>query len=231
MLLVAMIAGGSEEPRARASPAIEVRSADPTAVLRPLDPSWPRASRWSPTPSAWGSVATLRETMPRWRIRVIGTPALMVDDAASRLQGMDRLDEVVVVALGYNSLWRRDRVDYGYFSTRFDRAAERLVRVIRAGGGRKVVWITLREASRPDVPPGGREQHATYAWYFPYVNERLHRLDRLHGDVVLADWAEISSRPGITYDAFHLDPDGALLYSRLIRRSVLRTPFEPSRDG
>ena len=103
--------------------------------------------------------------------------------------------------------------------------------MIRAGGGRKVVWITLREASRPDVPPGGRGQHATYAWYFPYVNERLRRLDRRHGDVVLADWAEISNRPGITYDAFHLDPDGALLYSRLIRRSVLRTPFESSRHG
>ena len=43
------------------------------------------------------------------------------------------------------------------------------------------------------------------------MNERLHRLDRLHGDVVLADWAEISSRPGITYDAFHLDLDGALV--------------------
>ena len=226
-----MIAGGSEEPSARASPATEVASVGPTAVLRPLNPSWPPRLTLVTDSVGLGSVATLRETMPRWRIRVIGTPALMVDDAASRLQGMARLDEVVVVALGYNSLWRRDRVDYGYFSARFDRAAERLVRVIRAGGGRKVVWITLREASRPDVPPGGRGQHATYAWYFPYVNERLHRLDRRHGDVVLADWAEISNRPGITYDAFHLDPDGALLYSRLIRRSVLRTPFESSRHG
>ena len=35
---------------------------------------------------------------------------------------------------------------YHYFASKFDREAERLLRVIRAKGGRKIVWVTLREA-------------------------------------------------------------------------------------
>ncbi|MGZ8613270.1 MAG: hypothetical protein ACXWX4_01160 [Actinomycetota bacterium] len=233
VLVVAMAAGGSGDPSTGASSTsvVDIAPADQTANPEPLDPSWPTRLTLLSDSVGLGSIDALRETLPRWRVRVLGRPALMLDDAAVQLQRGDRLDEVVVVALGYNSLWRRNRVDYDYFASRFDREAARLVRVIRAKGGRKIVWVTLREASRPNVPPDGREQHATYAWYFPYVNERLDRLDRRFGDVVLADWAKISNRTDITYDAFHLDPDGALLYSRLIRRTVLRTPYEPPPTG
>ncbi len=233
VLVVAMAAGGSQEPSAgaRSTSAADAEFAEPTPTPAPLDPSWPPHLTLLSDSVGLGSIDALRETLPRWRVRVIGQPALMLDDAAVQLQRGERLDEVVVIALGYNSLWKRDRIDYHYFASKFDREAERLLRVIRAKGGRKIVWVTLREASRPNVPPDGRKQHATYAWYFPYVNERLDRLDRRFGDVVLADWAKISNRPDITYDAFHLDPDGALLYSRLIRRAVLRVPFEPAGNG
>ncbi|MET0801146.1 MAG: hypothetical protein ABWZ53_08275 [Actinomycetota bacterium] len=230
VLAVAFAAGGSEDPRAAggsaASPA-ETVPAEPTPAP-PLDPSWPERLTMLSDSVGLGSIDALRETMPDWRVRVLGEPALMLDEAAARLQRGERLDPVIVVALGYNSLWKRDRVDYDYFSATFDREAERLLRVIRAKGGRKIVWVTLREATRPNVPPDGKEQHATYAWYFPYVNERLDRLDGRHGDLVLADWAKISNRPDITYDAFHLDPDGALLYARLIRRAVIRAPYDPA---
>jgi hypothetical protein len=227
VLVIAMTAGGSEEPGPpdRAAPATERSPGTPSPV--PLDPSWPPRLTFLSDSVGLGSITALRETMGRWRVRVIGEPALMLDDAAEQLRRGGRLDRVVVVALGYNSLWERDGVDLEYYSSKFDGEAEELLRVIRQKGGRKIVWITLREATRPNVPPEGREQHATYAWYFPYVNDRLDRLARRHGDVVLADWAAVSDRPDITYDAFHLDPDGALLYSRLIRRAVLRTPFEP----
>jgi hypothetical protein len=230
LLVIAMSAGGSEEPGARAggSPATGQLTATPTPTPAPLDPSWPARLTFLTDSVGLGSITALRETMLRWRVRIVGEPALMLDDAAAQLRRDVSLDPVVVVALGYNSLWRRNRVDYDIFASAFDEDAERLLRAIRRKGGRKIVWVTLREATRPNVPPEGKEQHATYAWYFPYVNERLDRLARRNGDVVLADWAAISNRRGITYDAFHLDPDGALLYSRLIRRAVLRAPFEPA---
>lgn len=230
VLVIAMTAGGSKDasPRASPAPAAGVTPIDPTSTPDLLDPSWPERLTFLSDSVGLGSITALRETMPRWRVRVLGEPALMLDDAAAQLRRGGRLDRIVVVALGYNSLWRRQRVDYDVFAERFDREADRLLRVIRAKGGRKIVWITLREASRPNVPPDGKRQHATYAWYFPYVNERLDRLGRDNGDVVLADWAAISNRPDVTYDAFHLDPDGALLYARLIRRSVLRAPYESS---
>ncbi|MGH2631299.1 MAG: hypothetical protein ACRDHI_12200 [Actinomycetota bacterium] len=229
VLVVAFTAGGSEDPRAsgRSAETTESPPADPTPTP-PLDPSWPTRLTLVSDSVGLGSIDALRETMPDWRVRVLGEPALMLDEAAAKLRRGERLDAVIVVALGYNSLWKRNRVDHDSFSTTFDREAERLVSVILAKGGRKIVWVTLREASRPNVPPAGKEQHATYAWYFPYVNERLDRLDRRHGELVLADWAKDSNRPDITYDAFHLDPDGALLYARVIRRAVMRAPYEPS---
>ena len=230
VLVVALAADDSRDPRGAgrsAGSSARALRAEPTPAP-PLDPSWPARLTMVSDSVGLGSIDALRETMSDWRVRVVGEPALMLDDAAARLQRGGRLDPVIVVALGYNTLWKRDRVDYDSFSARFDREAERLLRVIGAKGGRKIVWVTLREASRPNVPPEGKEQHARYAWYFPYVNERLDRLDRRHGDVVLADWARVSNRPDITYDAFHLDPDGALLYARLIRGAVMRAPYEPA---
>jgi hypothetical protein len=52
------------------------------------------------------------------------------------------------------------------------------------------------------------------------VNERLRLLDARSPDVVLADWAKVSNRPGLTYDAIHLDPDGQALMARTIRKAI-----------
>ena len=38
--------------------------------------------------------------------------------------------------------------------------------------------------------------------------------------VLLADWAAISNRPGITYDSIHLNPDGARLMTNLVRTTL-----------
>ena len=74
-----------------------------------------------------------------------------------------------------------------------------LVRTLRRLGARQIVWVTLRELKPGLVPPGGGDQFARYAWYFPYVNNRLRRLDRRRRDVVLAKWHNAADRPGITY--------------------------------
>jgi hypothetical protein len=228
-LVFALLAGGSGR-----GPAVEVRSPAPTSPVSatnkpvPLPRSWPLRLTLVTDSVGLGAVTALRETMDRWRVRVIGEPALMLDAAADELQDdPERLDKVVVVALGYNSLWERNREDYDYYSAKFDREAGRLLRVIRAMGGRKIVWVTLRDPDRANVPAQGAYQFRTYAWYFHYVNERLHRLAQANGELVLADWAAISNRRGLTYDAIHLDPDGALAYARMVRRAVENEPFTP----
>ena len=95
------------------------------------------------------------------------------------------------------------------WAERFDRQARALVRALRARGARQVVWVTLREAGRGVIPSGALWQFDAYAWYFPYVNERLRRLDRVRDDLVLAEWDRVSKRTGVTYDAIHLNPRGA----------------------
>ena len=79
--------------------------------------------------------------------------------------------------------------------------------------------MTLRDARRSVIPPDALAQHDRYAWYFPYVNERLRRLDR-RADLVLAPWDRVSDRRGLTYDAFHLNPEGAALMARTIQQAI-----------
>ncbi len=85
-----------------------------------------------------------------------------------------------------------------------------------------MVWVTLREPTRRTVPPQSRDELGQYSWYFPYVNERLRRLDRRRDDLVLADWAKASDRPGLTYDSIHLNTEGAALMARTIWGTVSR---------
>ena len=81
-----------------------------------------------------------------------------------------------------------------------------------------VFWVTLREVKPQYVSPGAWRQIQPYYWYFPEVNEHLEvALDR-HPNLSLIDWAAAADRPGITYDAIHLNPVGAALYSRLVAR-------------
>lgn len=181
-----------------------------------------------------GGTPALRRRFPCWRVRQVGRPALMVRAAERELRASRRrVDRLVVVGLGYNSLWERHRKGYRRWARRFDREASRLLATLRARGARQVVWVTLRRPTRRTVPPSARGDLGRYAWYFPYVNERLRRLDRVHDDVVLARWDRAGARPGITYDAIHLNPRGARAMARTIRRAIGRAarPAAPSRPA
>ena len=170
-----------------------------------------------------GGVRALRSRRRCWRVGIIGRPALMVRIAEQELrQRGQRVARLVVVGLGYNSLWERGRRRYGLWARRFDGEARRLLRTLRALGARQVVWVTLREPTPQTVPPQARGELGQYSWYFPYVNERLRRLDRRRDDLVLADWARASARPGLTYDSIHLNATGASLMARTIWEAVSR---------
>lgn len=171
-----------------------------------------------------GGMQSLQRAMPGWRIERRGRPALMVRAARDELRHSGaRVAPVVVIGLGYNSLWERTGRRYRQWARRFDAEASGLLELLRARGARRIVWVTLREATLANTPSYGFLQIGLYAWYFPYVNARLRRLDLRHHDVVLADWAAVSGRRGLTYDAIHLTPRGARLMAMTVRAAVLST--------
>jgi hypothetical protein len=130
------------------------------------------------------------------------------------------LGSIVVVGLGYNTSWQRNRANFTAWSDEFDRESENLLSTLKQLGARSVVWVTLREPSASVVPRAAKAEYNQSAWYFPYVNERLHALQQRHPDMLLADWAAISNRAGITYDSIHLNPDGAHLMTNLVRTTL-----------
>ena len=139
-------------------------------------------------------------------------PAWQVDDAARAMAAEGRpVGELVIIGLGYNSLWERDRRDFDSWAAAFDRDVDQLLATLRSLGGKRFVWVTLREPSPANIPAMGREQERLYVWYFPYVNERLDLVPSRNPDTVLADWAGVSNTAGVTYDAIHLTDDGIRL--------------------
>ena len=122
-----------------------------------------------------------------------------------------------VVAIGYNSLWEKDRANYDKWAAKFDREANAVLDLVRSRGAEHIVWVTLREAS-PEaiITAQQRDQNSRYGFYLYYVNERLRILAEANDDVVLADWAAVSKGPGNTYDLIHLNPTGARLMVKTI---------------
>src|SRR5215207_5637424 len=126
---------------------------------------------------------SLRSRRPCWRVVKYGRPALMVGVAERELsERRMRVAPLVIVGLGYNSLWERHRRRHAYWAARFDGEATRLLRTLHRLGARQIVWVTLREPTAQTVPPAARDELDDYSWYFPYVNGRLRYLDRRRDD-------------------------------------------------
>jgi hypothetical protein len=157
------------------------------------------------------------------KIGLRGRPAWMIRAAESELRA-DRRDvaPLVVIGIGYNSLFQRNRRRYGYWARRWDREAQRMLATLRRRGARQFVWVMLRQPTPRTVPRRSVGELRYYSWYFPYVNERLRRLDRRRDDLVLANWARAGNRNGITYDSIHLNEQGGALMARTINRAIGR---------
>jgi len=145
-------------------------------------------------------------------------PAWMLDEASAEIEAEGRaVGSTVIVGLGHNSIWERDRANFADWAREFDLHADDLLQTLRRFGAKQIVWVTLREPSQSNVPEMGERQFEQYVWYFPYVNERLDALVQRNPDVVLADWAAVSNRPDVTYDAMHLTGQGIRLMIDTIR--------------
>ncbi|HEX4745313.1 MAG TPA: hypothetical protein VFU99_00375 [Gaiellaceae bacterium] len=120
---------------------------------------------------------------------------------ASALQVVDQqgrgLGRVVVVNVGYNDWVAVYDVD-------------RMMRALRAAGVRRVVWVTLREAS-------------TYASLYAKSNARIRAATRRwKRSLVVADWNAYSrGKPWFRADGLHLTASGALGLARLLRPLVV----------
>lgn len=165
--------------------------------------------------------AGVRKAMPCWHVAKRGRPALMIRIAEGELRAAaKRVSPIVVVGLGYNSLWERNRRNYGRWAARFDAEASKLIATLKRLGARQIVWVKLREPNARTVPSGAHGELSQYSWYFPYVNARLTRIARARRDVVLANWTKAADRPGVTYDSIHCNSRGALLMGRTIKRTI-----------
>jgi peptidoglycan/LPS O-acetylase OafA/YrhL len=187
----------------------------------PLDPAWPKTLTLLSDSVTLGVSKSLPLALPSWKVEVLGRPALMVKQVVPEFLNARSVGSVVVVGLAYNSLFERDRKNYERWSAVWDRSAEKLLADLKACGAKKVVWVTLREPAPELVTESGRDQYEKYAWFFPYVNERIRALAARHPELAIADWRAISNVPDITKDLIHLNPVGVTLMTHTITNAVL----------
>jgi peptidoglycan/LPS O-acetylase OafA/YrhL len=187
----------------------------------PVDPSWPKTLTLLTDSVTLGVKMSLPAALSDWKVEVVGRPALMVKQVVPEFLRGRTVGSVVVVGLAYNSLFEKNRRNYDRWAALWDREADTLLSDLGARGAKKVVWVTLREPSPEVVTDKGKSQYGLYAWFFPYVNERLHALVERHPEVGLADWMAVSNVPGVTYDLIHLSSGGVKLMTSTITAAVL----------
>ena len=95
-----------------------------------------------------------------------------------------------------------------------------MVRTLLEAGVKHVFWVTLREVKPQYITAGAWRQIQPYYWYFPTVNEHLERALGAHPHLSLIDWAAVADRPGLTYDAIHLNTPGL----GAVQRDLARRP-------
>jgi hypothetical protein len=161
------------------------------------------------------------DAFPEWETTILGHPALMLHQLEDTVlpPGVS-VSRNTVIAIGYNSLWQKDRENYDKWAAKFDREANAVLDLVRSRGATDIVWVTLREPSPEAIITAQQiDQNARFGFYLYYVNERLRLLAQDNADLSLADWASVSSGPGNTYDLIHLNPTGARLMVKTIAGS------------
>ena len=242
-LAAALLAGGCSAPAkganrvADSSPALAPQSQapSPTPTPTPLPGlAGALAHAGAPLNSDWAKTATLivdsvglglkgylPRRLPGWKVDFRGVPAIMLNVANRALaDGGQPVGSVAVIMIGYNSLWQKDRYRYDVWAHKFDTEADQLIATVKSLGAKKVVWVTLRNSNRENSPQSSWWGLDKYAWYFSYVNERLHKLVNRHPDVALADWAAVSNKRGVTYDIIHLSDRGLALMTEVVKEGI-----------
>ncbi|RTL66347.1 MAG: hypothetical protein EKK41_18840 [Hyphomicrobiales bacterium] len=222
--LVPAVAAQGFRPNPGAPPApFQAPPPKPELLGRSLDPSWPKQMLIIADSVVLGARFNIVKGLPDWRITFRGRPALMIDIATRELkQQRPQVPPVAVIAIGYNTLWEKDRRNFQSWADKFDAMAEDMLATLKSLGAQKIVWVMLRELTADLLPPGSGslDQFNRYAWYFPYVNERLRALKERHPDLALADWVTAGRQKGITYDAIHVTAQGGDLMLDVLKTAI-----------
>jgi hypothetical protein len=202
--------------------ATSVMVVSPLATLAPAHAAAPASKRvYMVTDSVGlGAANALPQAFPAdWQVTVDGTPALFVEQLESKWVRTEMASnpgvfgDYAIVAGGYNyPFW-----DPG----RFDRSVDSIIAAFEQAGVKNIFWVTLRDVKPQYISASAWTQVQPYYWYFPTVNEHLRAAVARHPDLSLIDWAAIADRPGLTYDAIHLNTFGAAEYSNNIARVVM----------
>jgi hypothetical protein len=159
-----------------------------------------------------GAESALRAALPGTQFTLVGKPGQFVETLAASYvapQPASLFGDIAIVAGGYN---------FPYWDPpRFDRSVDLMVSTLLAKGVRHVLWVTLRELKPQYMSGAAWRQAQSYAFYLPTVNEHLRRALARHPQLSLVDWAAIADRPGLTYDAIHLNTAGAGEYARIVK--------------
>ncbi len=152
-----------------------------------------------------------------WQVNLEGHAAAFIESLEKTVRATAALrpwaiGDSAVVAAGYN---------YPYWDpARFDRSIDSIIAALEEAGVQQVYWVTLREVKPQYVTASAWRGVQPYYWYFPEVNEHLRAALTRHPNLTLVDWAAVADRPGITYDAIHLNTTGAALYSDTIAKTI-----------
>ena len=197
---------------------------DPALAGPALDPSWPKHVYVITDSVMLGAKPAFIKglTDQGWQVTFDGRPAIQIRKSLEDyVRRQNSTGPVAVVALGYNSLWEKDRHNFKRWSDLFDKTVEEMLAALKERGARKIVWVTLRELT-PDLISGGTAamQYRRYAWYFPYVNERLRAIKARHPEMTIADWSAAAQQTGLTYDAIHLNPRGGELMTAVVKTAI-----------
>ena len=197
---------------------------DPALAGPALNPSWEKHVYVVTDSVMLGAKPAFIKAMSDlgWQVTFTGRPALMIRKGLEEyVRQQSSTGPVAVVALGYNSLWEKDRHNFKRWSDLFDKSVEDMLAALKERGARKIVWVTLRELT-PDLVSGGTavSQLHKYAWYFPYVNERLRAIKARHPEMTIADWSAAAQQTGLTYDAIHLNPRGGELMTAVVKAAI-----------
>lgn len=154
-----------------------------------------------------------------WQVTVTGKPALFVENLVSQYVQYvpsSSFGDHAIVAGGYN---------YPYWDQpRFDRSIDLMVNTLLAKGVKHIYWVTVREVS-PAWFSGWNSLSGAYKTLYskyPTLNAQLRNATLRHPALSIIDWASISDRTGITYDAIHLNNVGAAAYSQLAASTITR---------
>jgi lysophospholipase L1-like esterase len=221
--LVLLVCGSAEARRQASGPPPAAPPLDPALAAAPLEPN-SRKHVYVITDSVMlGAKQPFIKALPDWQVTFDGRPAIQIRQALKEYT-LSRRDTgpVAVVALGYNTLWEKDRRNFKRWSDVFDKHVEEMLAALKERGAKRIVWVMLRELT-PDMISGGRvsvSQYNRYAWYFPYVNERLKAIKERHPEMALADWALAGKASGVTYDLIHLNGRGAELMTEVVKTAM-----------